>query len=89
VTGELAAERWEKGSKPQVAPLGWRALVYATGIGWVVLEGKQEAWRGALLNCCEGYGSPWRIDGSHCPAGKMEEFDTWGAWAMRAAEEGR
>src|SRR5712664_1454069 len=58
--------------------LRWRALLYATGLGWLRLEGKPGALRGALQ---ELRGELRGQDGSlvvlHRP-GRMPEFDAWG-----------
>jgi glycolate oxidase FAD binding subunit len=56
----------------------WRALVYATGIGWLRLEGKPSSLRGAL-QALRG-----ELDGQGCSVvalhrpEKMPAFDAWG-----------
>ena len=56
----------------------WRALVYATGLGWLRLEGKVGALRGALqalrgeLESQQG-----SLVALHHPE-KMPSFDAWG-----------
>ncbi len=58
--------------------LRWKVLLYATGIGWLRLEGKPGALRGAFQ---ELRGELQGQDGSlvvlHRPD-KMAAFDTWG-----------
>jgi glycolate oxidase FAD binding subunit len=58
--------------------LRWKALTYATGIGWLRLEGEASSLRGALQAL---RGELERQGGSvvvlHRPA-KMAEFDAWG-----------
>jgi glycolate oxidase FAD binding subunit len=57
----------------------WRALVYATGLGWLRLEGKPTALRGALqalrgeLESQQG-----SLTALHCPE-KMPVLDAWGS----------
>jgi glycolate oxidase FAD binding subunit len=56
----------------------WRALVYATGIGWLRLEGKPGSLRGALQALrgeLEGQGCS--VVALHRPE-KMPAFDAWG-----------
>jgi glycolate oxidase FAD binding subunit len=56
----------------------WRALVYATGIGWLRLEGKPSSLRGALQVLrgeLEGQGCS--VVALHRPE-KMPAFDAWG-----------
>jgi glycolate oxidase FAD binding subunit len=56
----------------------WRALTYATGIGWLRLEGKPSSLRGALQALrgeLEGQGSS--VVALHRPE-KMPAFDAWG-----------
>jgi glycolate oxidase FAD binding subunit len=57
----------------------WRALLYATGLGWLRLEGKPSSLRDALQTLRDELQSQ---DGSlvalHRPE-KMAAFDTWGA----------
>jgi glycolate oxidase FAD binding subunit len=59
--------------------LRWKALLYATGIGWLRLEGQPAALRTALQSLREQLE---RREGSlvalHCPA-KMDAFDAWGS----------
>ncbi len=56
----------------------WRALVYATGIGWLRLEGKPSSLRGALQALRS------ELEGQGCSAvalhrpEKMSAFDAWG-----------
>jgi glycolate oxidase FAD binding subunit len=62
----------------QLHRLGWRALLYATGLGWVRLEGKPADLRGALQLLrveLETHGGS--LVALHRPE-KMPEFDTWG-----------
>src|SRR2546428_1103969 len=59
--------------------LRWRALVYATGIGWLRLEGAIEPLHralGVLRRELEGQGGSLVL--LHRPE-KMPEFDTWGS----------
>jgi glycolate oxidase FAD binding subunit len=57
----------------------WRALMYATGLGWLRLEGKAGALRGGLhalrgeLESQQG-----SLTALHCPE-KMPAFDVWGS----------
>lgn len=56
----------------------WRSLVYATGVGWLRLEGKPGSLRGALLALrreLEGQGCS--VVALHSPE-KMPTFDAWG-----------
>jgi glycolate oxidase FAD binding subunit len=61
---------------PQVR---WRALMYATGLGWLRLEGKAGALRGGLhalrgeLESQQG-----SLTALHCPE-KIPAFDAWGS----------
>jgi glycolate oxidase FAD binding subunit len=58
--------------------LRWRALAYATGIGWIRLEGKPGALRNALqLLRVELEGQGGSLAALHRPD-KMGEFDAWG-----------
>jgi glycolate oxidase FAD binding subunit len=58
--------------------LRWRALMYATGIGWLRLEGKPEALRGALQMLRDDLqGKDGSIVVLHRPD-KMPAFDAWG-----------
>jgi glycolate oxidase FAD binding subunit len=58
--------------------LGWRALVYATGIGWIRLEGKPAALKNALqLLRVELQSHGGSLVALHRPD-KMSAFDTWG-----------
>ena len=62
----------------QLHQLGWRALIYATGIGWVRLEGKPAALKNALQllrDELESNGSS--LVALHRPD-KMPAFETWG-----------
>jgi glycolate oxidase FAD binding subunit len=59
--------------------LRWRALVYATGLGWVRLEGKPAALSGALQLLrveLETHGGS--LVALHRPE-KMAEFEAWGS----------
>src|SRR6266404_3348355 len=59
--------------------LRWRALVYATGLGWLRLEGKPAALRGALqLLRVEMESHGGSLVALRRPE-KMAEFDTWGS----------
>jgi len=67
-------ERTANGSQ-----LRWRALVYATGIGWLRLEGAVEPLHRALSVLrreLEGQGGSLVV--LHRPE-KMHEFDAWGS----------
>jgi len=56
----------------------WRALVYATGIGWLRLEGKPGSLRGALQALRgELEGQSCSVVALHRPE-KMPAFDAWG-----------
>jgi len=58
--------------------LRWRALMYATGIGWLRLEGKPEALRGALQMLRDDLeGKDGSLVVLHRPD-KMSAFDAWG-----------
>ena len=58
--------------------LRWRALMYATGIGWLRLEGKPEALRGALQMLRDKLrGQDGSLVVLHRPD-KMPAFDAWG-----------
>jgi len=58
--------------------LRWRALMYATGIGWLRLEGKPEALRGALqMLRDELQGQDGSLVVLHRPD-KLPAFDAWG-----------
>ena len=62
----------------QLHQLGWRALVYATGIGWVRLEGKPAALKNALqLLRVEMENRGGSLVALHRPD-KMAELDAWG-----------
>jgi glycolate dehydrogenase FAD-binding subunit len=62
----------------QLHQLRWRALVYATGLGWIRLEGKPAALRGALqLLRVEMETHGGSLAALHRPE-KMAEFDAWG-----------
>ena len=57
----------------------WRALVYATGLGWLRLEGKPEALRGALHELrSELEAQHGSLVALHRPE-KMPAFDAWGS----------
>ncbi len=57
--------------------LRWRALMYATGIGWLRLEGKPEALRGALQMLRDDLeGKDGSLVVLHRPD-KMSAFDAW------------
>jgi glycolate dehydrogenase FAD-binding subunit len=63
----------------QLHQLRWRALVYATGLGWIRLEGKPAALRGALqLLRVEMETHGGSLAALHRPE-KMAEFDAWGS----------
>jgi len=58
--------------------LRWRAQMYATGIGWLRLEGKPEALRGALQMLRDDLqGKDGSLVVLHRPD-KMPVFDAWG-----------
>jgi len=58
--------------------LRWRALMYATGIGWLRLEGKPGALQEALQMLRDGLeGQDGSLAVLHRP-GKMPAFDAWG-----------
>jgi glycolate oxidase FAD binding subunit len=58
--------------------LRWRALMYATGIGWLRLEGKPEALRGALQMLRDDLqGKDGSLVVFHRPD-KMPAFEAWG-----------
>jgi glycolate oxidase FAD binding subunit len=58
--------------------LRWRALIYATGLGWVRLEGKPSALCAALQALRgELQGQEGSVVTLHRPS-KMPAFDTWG-----------
>jgi glycolate oxidase FAD binding subunit len=58
--------------------LRWKALVYATGLGWLRLEGKADSVRGALQTLrVEWQGQGGSLVALHRPE-KMAEFDAWG-----------
>lgn len=62
----------------QLHQLRWRALIYATGIGWVRLEGMPGALRNALqLLRVELESQGGSLAALHRPE-KMAEFDAWG-----------
>jgi glycolate oxidase FAD binding subunit len=62
----------------QLHQLRWRALVYATGIGWLRLEGKP----GALRNALQLLRAELEVQGGSLAAlyrpEKMAEFEAWG-----------
>ena len=56
----------------------WRALMYATGLGWLRFEGKAGALRGALqASRSELEGQQGSLVAIHRP--EMPAFDTWGS----------
>jgi glycolate oxidase FAD binding subunit len=58
--------------------LRWKALVYATGLGWLRLEGKADTLRGALQTLrVELQDQGGSVVALHRPE-KMAEFDAWG-----------
>ena len=62
----------------QLHQLGWRGLVYATGIGWIRLEGKPAALKNALqLLRVEMESHGGSLVALHRPD-KMPAFETWG-----------
>ena len=62
----------------QMHQLRWRVLMYATGLGWIRLEGKPAALRGALqLLRVEMETHGGSLAALHRPE-KMAEFDAWG-----------
>jgi glycolate oxidase FAD binding subunit len=62
----------------QMHQLRWRTLVYATGLGWIRLEGKPAALRGALqLLRVEMESHGGSLVALHRPE-KMPAFDAWG-----------
>jgi glycolate oxidase FAD binding subunit len=76
--GDLARTMGGVERAAQLHQLRWRALVYATGIGWLRLEGKPAALKGALqLLRVEMEGHGGSLVALHRPE-KMAEFDTWG-----------
>jgi glycolate oxidase FAD binding subunit len=76
--GDLARTMGGVERAARLHQLRWRALVYATGIGWLRLEGKPAALRGGLqllrVELEEHGGS---LVALHRPE-KMAELDTWG-----------
>jgi len=63
----------------QMHQLRWRTLVYATGLGWIRLEGKPAALRGALqLLRVEMESHGGSLVALYRPE-KMPAFDAWGA----------
>jgi glycolate oxidase FAD binding subunit len=59
--------------------LRWRALLYATGLGWLRLEGNASSLRDALQALrVELQGQGGSLVALHCPD-KMPVFDAWGA----------
>ncbi len=77
--GDLARAMGEVEQAAKLHHLRWRALVYATGLGWVRLEGKPAALRGALqLLRVEMESHGGSLVALHRPE-KMAEFDTWGS----------
>jgi len=76
--GDLARTMGGLQHAAQMHQLRWRALVYATGLGWVRLEGKLAALRGALqLLRVEMESHGGSLVTLHRPV-KMAEFDAWG-----------
>jgi glycolate oxidase FAD binding subunit len=76
--GDLARMMGRVEHAAQLHPLRWRALVYATGLGWIRLEGQPAALRGALELLrveMETHGGSLSV--LHRPE-KMAEFDAWG-----------
>jgi glycolate dehydrogenase FAD-binding subunit len=76
--GDLARTIGGVGRAAQYHQLRWRALAYATGIGWVRLEGRPGALRNALqLLRAELEGQGGSLAVLHRPE-EMSEFDAWG-----------
>jgi glycolate oxidase FAD binding subunit len=76
--GDLAHTMGGVDRAAKLHQLRWHALVYATGLGWVRLEGKPAALRGALQLLrveLETHGGS--LVALHRPE-KMAEFDAWG-----------
>jgi glycolate oxidase FAD binding subunit len=76
--GDLAHTMGGVGHAAQLHQLRWHALVYATGLGLVRLEGKPAALKGALQLLrveLEKHGGS--LAALHRPE-KMAEFDAWG-----------
>jgi glycolate oxidase FAD binding subunit len=77
--GDLARTMGGVEHAAQMHQLRWRALVYVTGLGWVQLEGKPAALRGALqLLRVEMETRGGSLAALHRPE-KMAEFDAWGS----------
>ncbi len=75
---DLARTTGEVERAAQLHQLRWRALVYATGIGWVRLEGKPAALKDALQLLRDKLESnSGSLVALHRPA-KMPAFETWG-----------
>lgn len=76
--GDLARTMGGVERAARLHQLSWRALIYATGIGWLRLEGKPAALRGGLqllrVELEEHGGS---LVALHRPE-KMTDFDAWG-----------
>jgi glycolate oxidase FAD binding subunit len=76
--GDLARMMGRVEQAAQMHQLRWRALMYATGLGWIRLEGKPAALRGALqLLRVEMETHGGSLAALHRPE-KMAEFDAWG-----------
>jgi len=75
---DLARTTGEVERAAQLHQLRWRALVYATGIGWIRLEGKPAALKDALqLLRDELESNGGSLVALHRPD-KMPAFETWG-----------
>lgn len=76
--GDLARAMGGVEQAAKLHHLRWRAMVYATGLGWVRLEGKPAALRGALqLLRAEMETHGGSLVALHRPE-KMAEFEAWG-----------
>jgi glycolate oxidase FAD binding subunit len=76
--GDLARTIAGVGRAAQLHQLRWRALAYATGIGWIRLEGRPEALRNGLqLLRVELENVGGSLAALHRPE-TMGEFDAWG-----------
>jgi glycolate oxidase FAD binding subunit len=77
--GDLARTMGGVEQAAKLNHLRWRAMVYATGLGWVRLEGKPAALRAALLLLRVELGKHGgSLVALHRPE-KMAEFDAWGS----------
>jgi glycolate oxidase FAD binding subunit len=76
--GDLARTMGGVEQAAKLHQLRWRALVYATGLGWVRLEGQPAALKNALqLLRVELEKHAGSLVALHRP-GKMADFDAWG-----------